>query len=139
MLHTICNCREVFGVHGVKVFLCFWHVKRSWLKNLHRKCPRAAQYSMFLSLEKIMLMLPANGQSSDSFKQQVKQAVRDFCSQYAQHSEFVCYIQKFYEPKIGKAKPMLHGWHWLLACCALGPPGICFTIHMLCSVILCMQ
>ncbi|KAL0021959.1 hypothetical protein WJX79_007464 [Trebouxia sp. C0005] len=28
--------RAVFGPYGVRVFLCFWHVKRSWLKNLHR-------------------------------------------------------------------------------------------------------
>lgn len=38
---------------------------------------------------------------------QVQYLVRDFCSQNAQRSEFVAYIQRFYEPKIGTGKPML--------------------------------
>ncbi|DBA79433.1 TPA: hypothetical protein ACH3X2_007707 [Trebouxia sp. C0005] len=55
---------------------------------------------MFLSLEKIMLMLPATGQSRDSFRLQVQQAVEDFCLQYAQHADFVQYISDYYAHKI---------------------------------------
>ena len=61
---------------------------------------------MFLSLEKIMLMLPAIGQSSDSFRQQVQQAVEDFCLQYAQHAEFVQYIRAHYAHKIGERQQL---------------------------------
>eukprot|EP01018_Ginkgo_biloba_P015214 Gb_09225 [translate_table: standard] len=33
LLCLICN--DVFGCH---VLLCLWHVRRSWLKNLTKKC-----------------------------------------------------------------------------------------------------
>ena len=84
-------CRTVFGAYGVRVFLCFWHVKRSWLKNLHRKCPRSVQYQMFLSMGKIMLMLPSIDQSKESFTQQVSDAVDTFCTQYAEQADYVSY------------------------------------------------
>ena len=57
---------------------------------------------MFLSLEKIMLMLPAIGQTKDSFRLQVQQAVEDFYLQYAQHTDFVKYIREYYAHKIGE-------------------------------------
>lgn len=95
-------CREVFSPYGVRVFLCFWHVKRSWLKNLHRKVPRHAQYDMFLSLEKIMLMLKATGQSTDSFSRDVRDAAERFCTQYAEHADFIAYFKKTWAHKLGR-------------------------------------
>ncbi len=98
----VCQCREVFGIYGVRVFLCFWHVKRSWLKNLHRKCPRNLQHAMFLHMERIMLMLPATGQSSQSFKQQVHDAVEKFCADHAEQTDFVAYFRKTWGHKAGE-------------------------------------
>ena len=59
----------------------------SW--NLHRKCPRSVQYQMFLSMAKIMLMLPSIDQSKESFTQQVHDAVDTFCTQYAEQADYV--------------------------------------------------
>ncbi|KAL3144261.1 hypothetical protein ABBQ32_004034 [Trebouxia sp. C0010 RCD-2024] len=98
---ALCSCRAVFGPYGVRVFLCFWHVKRSWLKNLHRKCPRSVQYQMFLTMEKIMLMLPATGQSREGFAQQVHASVESFTLQYAEQADFVSYFQKQWGKKTG--------------------------------------
>lgn len=72
---------------------------------------------MFLSLEKIMLMLPATGQSRDSFRLQVQQAVEDFCLQYAQHADFVQYISDYYAHKIGEQQllRLVDCLHMLLA------------------------
>ncbi|KAA6421245.1 MAG: hypothetical protein FRX49_08731 [Trebouxia sp. A1-2] len=94
--------RAVFGPYGIRVFLCFWHVKRSWLKNLHRECPRSVQYEMFLSTDTIMLMLPATGQGRDSFAQQVRDAVDAFYVQYTQQAEYVSYFQKQWGQKTDK-------------------------------------
>ena len=71
---------------------------------------------MFLSLEKIMLMLPVTGQSRDSFRQQVQQAVEEFCLQYAQHADFVKYIQDHYAHKIGGQHLL---WHSQMPACLI--------------------
>ncbi|DBB04166.1 TPA: hypothetical protein ACH3X1_013210 [Trebouxia sp. C0004] len=91
--------REVFGPYGVLVFLCFWHVKRSWLKILIRKCPRAVRSEMFNSLERIMLMVRRTNQSRVDFTQQVKDAIQTFYDTFKDEQEFVAYFQKHWGHK----------------------------------------
>lgn len=56
---------------------------------------------MFLSMEKIMLMLPSIDQSKESFTQQVHDAVDTFCTQYAEQADYVSYFQKQWGKKTG--------------------------------------
>ena len=81
--------REVFGPFDVRVVPCFWHVKRSWLKNLQRKCPRPVQYPMCRALGKIMLMLQVSGQFTQSFTQEAHDAMDGFYAQYADQPDFI--------------------------------------------------
>ena len=110
---SCCLCRAVFDAYGVRVFLCFWHVKRSWLKNLHKKCSRSVQYQMFLGMERIMLMLPSTHQSRESFTEQVHGAVALFCTQYAEQADYVSYFQKQWGWKTGQCVSAHASCHWL--------------------------
>ncbi|KAL3162637.1 hypothetical protein ABBQ38_008683 [Trebouxia sp. C0009 RCD-2024] len=67
---------------------------------------------MFLTMEKIMLMLPATGQSRGGFAQQVHAAVESFTVQYAEQADFVSYFQKQWGKKTGRnADKTLHQAH----------------------------
>ena len=53
-------------------------------------------------MEMIMLMLRATGQSSQSFKQQVHDAVEKFGTDHAEQTDFVAYFRKTWGHKAGE-------------------------------------
>ena len=57
---------------------------------------------MFLHMERILLKLQAVGQSSQSFKEQVHDAVENFCADHAEQTEFVGYFWKTRGHKAGE-------------------------------------
>jgi len=60
---------------------------------------------MLLQLERIMLMLWATGQSSQSFKQQVHGAADKFCADHAEQTDFVAYFRNTWGHKAGERTP----------------------------------
>ena len=56
----------------------------------------------FFAHGKDMLMLRATGQSSQSFKQQVHDAVEKFCTDHAEQTDFVAYFRKTWGHKAGE-------------------------------------
>lgn len=77
-------------------------MKRSWLKNLIKKCSKAMRSRMFNSMEKIMLMMRSTGQSREDFAKQVDQAMQAFYEQYHDEEEYVAYVKKYWGGKTGQ-------------------------------------
>ncbi|KAL0027564.1 hypothetical protein WJX77_011083 [Trebouxia sp. C0004] len=89
--------REVFGIYGttgVRVFLCFWHVKRSWLKNLHRKCPWSLQHVMFLHMKSHADALGPLDRAARASSSKCMTLLRKSCADHAEQTDFVAYFHK---------------------------------------------
>ena len=83
------------------IFLCFWHVKRAWLKNIISKCKRGTAVGLFKRLGQIMLMLPGHKESQSIFRQRVQAALDLLLSEHADQPEFVKYFNNTWGHKLG--------------------------------------
>jgi hypothetical protein len=92
-------CRQTWS--GVPVLLCFWHVKRAWLKQVVRKAKQVSRKGIFQALSTIMLMLMHNMESTPAFDMRVVQALEDFYTKYAQETTFVAYMRRTWHNKRG--------------------------------------
>jgi hypothetical protein len=92
-------CRQTWS--DVPVLLCFWHVKRAWLKQLVRKAKKVSRKAIFQVLSTIMLMLMHTMESPHAFDVRVAQALEDFYAQFAQEATFVAYMRRWWHNKRG--------------------------------------
>lgn len=93
------GCRETWG-QDMPVFLCFWHVKRSWLKNVFSKCTGRSEH-LFQQLGQIMLMLPEHEEPQLDFIKRVHAALEWVYEQHADQTAFVKYFKDTWGGKIG--------------------------------------
>jgi len=108
-------CRAVWP--GVKVELCDWHVKRSWLKQLIMKVPGAAQadlrVEMFYALSDIMYGATISNSATVTDAQleaEVTAEVEAFCQEYEQHAPlFVQYFRTYWQDRPGEMQCVCAG------------------------------
>eukprot|EP01018_Ginkgo_biloba_P031019 Gb_19917 [translate_table: standard] len=75
---------DVFGCH---VLLCLWHVRRSWLKNLTKKChDDMVRREMFKDLRHIMY--------NQSHATNIMETIEFFMHKYRDQTEFLDYFRK---------------------------------------------
>lgn len=94
------QCRAAWG-SDMPVFLCFWHVKRSWLKNIIIKCKKGTAVGLFKRLGQIMLMLPKHREVPDLFKERVQTTLEDLLQEHADQADFVKYFRSTWVHKLG--------------------------------------
>lgn len=84
-------CRAVFP--GVPIYICNWHVKRAWIKNLvlHVK-DVDTRHAMFARLADIMHSCRAD--SGEVTMEQVRSMVSKFLEDYAVEASFIGYFTK---------------------------------------------
>jgi hypothetical protein len=81
---------------GVPVLLCFWHVKRSWLKQVVRKAKKATRKGMFQALSNIMLMHNNHLEPDLAFDVRVVTALEAFYALYPDETSFVAYVRRWW-------------------------------------------
>ena len=97
------------------VYLCCWHVKRAWLKNLCNKKPRskaeqAKLDAVFEGLSKVMAFRArqaAPGDMEREVRGQALHMVRNLKQQYARWSTFWAYFDREWLPKMGELREVL--------------------------------
>lgn len=91
MVHWRC-CRDVFAC---PVLFSLWHIRRTWLKNVIKKCSNVeVQREIFIQLGKIMYSI----WSEKNFMDALGQLFQDFIDQ----TTFIKYFKSFWVPKLGK-------------------------------------
>lgn len=90
---------------GVPIFLCAWHVKQAWLKNLKQKVQdnvdRDAIWDALDKLMRLNVNVPRDYtvEMLDALAQEHLQA---FYGKFAGQAAFIEYFKKEWAPKIGK-------------------------------------
>ena len=104
----------------MRVLLCTWHVKRSWLKHLLAKVSNAeVRLQLFLDLSAIMMgsgldtsvaedpAVVAAGTAASLLLQQVRQQLQQFVAKWqAQEPSFIAYFTATWLTRAGVLVPM---------------------------------
>lgn len=90
---------------GVAIFLCIWHVKRAWLKNLiHTVADSKKRQEMLAALDKLMrlnVQLPVE-HSDEDLRRYCQEALEGFYKQFADQQAFLQYFKREWAAKIGE-------------------------------------
>ena len=105
----------------VPIFLCAWHVRMAWAKQLVQKVTNAnTRQAMGKALIELMcLNVAAPGDFTDEqLRQMFKEAIQQFYQDFPEEAAFIKYFKDHWEPK---ACECLFGSlgrmsHWLLVC-----------------------
>jgi hypothetical protein len=89
------------------VFLCFWHVKRAWLKNLVQKVPKSKRRNIFHTLGSIMLMLKTNLEQDAEFTLRVESALQTLWDKHPDQHAFIQYFHRTWGGKKGMPELLL--------------------------------
>ncbi|MCO5549443.1 hypothetical protein L7F22_002914, partial [Adiantum nelumboides] len=80
-------------VFNIPIFLCLWHVRRSWLKNLMKKVQNWDVCAlMFRRLAAIMNMRAEGGTSEVVALDNIRDSVVDFLKDFAHEHAFIDYF-----------------------------------------------
>lgn len=89
---------------GVPVFLCAWHVKQAWIKNLKEKVKsRETRGAVLDALDKLMRLnveVPSNF-SDTQLKALAEEHLQAFYKKFAAEKAFIEYFKRTWAPKIG--------------------------------------
>lgn len=84
--------RQVFGC---PVMFSLWRIRRSWLRNVVKKCSNIEiQREIFKRLGEIVYSIWSGADLSD--------ALKDFIQDFSDQTAFTEYFKAFWVPKIGK-------------------------------------
>ena len=76
------------------MFLCHWHAKRAWLKNLIKKCGRGVLTDLFDDLGQVMVMLKLHEEDDASFLSRAQQRMEAVYQRFAEQTAFVEYFKR---------------------------------------------
>ncbi len=89
---------------GVPIFLCAWHVKQAWIKNLKEKVKdRDTRSAMLAALDELMRFnvdVPSN-YSDAQLRTLAEQHLQAFYMKFASEKAFLEYFKRTWAPKIG--------------------------------------
>ena len=97
------GCRELYG-KDFPVYLCHWHVKRAWLKNLLARCGRGLPKAIFDRLGQVMAMLKHHDESDAAFLDRVKQCMEQLYTDFAEQKAFVDYFRPYWGTDVKLSK-----------------------------------
>lgn len=98
-----CCCRLVWSP-SAKIFLCKWHVKRAWLKNLIKKVKTwEKRQAMFAAMGAIMESQGQATDSEDQLQEAAIQRLQEFYARFKEEVAFIRYVKQEWEKKIGEA------------------------------------
>eukprot|EP01018_Ginkgo_biloba_P014465 Gb_35818 [translate_table: standard] len=84
---VVAKINAISDVFGCRVLLCLWHVRRSWLKNLTKKChDYLVRREMFKDLGDIMY--------NQSHATNIMETIECFMHKYRDQIEFLDYFRK---------------------------------------------
>ncbi|MCO5557588.1 hypothetical protein L7F22_011154 [Adiantum nelumboides] len=91
----------ISAVFNIPIFLCLWHVRRSWLKNLMRKVQNwNVRALMFRRLGAIMTMRVEGGTSEAIALDNIRDSVVDFLKDFAHEHAFIDYFRTHWVTKV---------------------------------------
>ena len=86
-----------------KIFLCKWHVKRAWLKNLISKVKTWEKRSaMFKALGSIMESQGNAEHSEQECHEVAMQRLEEYYAKFKDEPVFIEYVKREWENKIGE-------------------------------------
>lgn len=95
---------------GVLIFLCFWHVRRCWLKHLIRKVLTwVRRKEIFRRLGDLMYMRAKPGQTREEFQEAAKAKQEEFTASIQDEEIFLEYYQRTWGHKAGKYPLLIRG------------------------------
>lgn len=89
---------------GVPIFLCAWHVKQAWIRNLREKVrDKTTRGAILTALDKIMRFnvdVPSS-YSDAQLKALAEEQLQAFYTNFAADKAFIDYFRKTWASKIG--------------------------------------
>lgn len=103
---------------GVPIYLCAWHVKRAWLKNLTATVADGQKRKEILAaldgLMRLNVQLPAEHSSEDLTKL-CHEALESFYEHVSEHKAFSHYFKKEWASKVGRHPAVCTSIHYCLS------------------------
>jgi hypothetical protein len=97
-------CRSRFP--GVPIYLCNYHVRKAWLKNLRKKVKneekRHAMYKALCSLQELEAFTEDGAVDTSALAAAVTSAAAAFVAEYASEADFCTYFQETWWHKAGR-------------------------------------
>jgi hypothetical protein len=96
----------------VPLFLCNYHVRKAWLKNLRKKVhnddTRLAMYKDLCSLQELQAFAADGAVDFEALQHKVESAAEAFVAKYAAEADFCKYFKETCGARLGASVRFVH-------------------------------